>query len=153
MNPTTGNVCVGGQVVRVDDTTEFGEDNPLRLGSVTVGERVRVSGVPDDKGGLRASRIDDSPGTSEDLEVKGFVSGLAGTSFTLKLSPDAADGYSVTLARGASLPAGVAERVVRRGAVRRPGHGERDRRRVRLARGPVRRPPHRGRGGGHRLLR
>jgi hypothetical protein len=103
-----GTIVVGGQTVRVDDTTEFGEDNPARLGSVAVGERVRVSGVPDDKGGIRASRVDDSPGSSEDLELKGFVSGLASSGdFTLKLTPDAASGYSVTLATGVVLPAGV----------------------------------------------
>lgn len=102
-------VDVGGVRVNVDDSTEFGEDDPLRLGSVAVGDRVRVSGVPDDKGGLRASRVDDDSGTSEDLELKGFVSGLSATGFTLKISPDDATGYAVTLAAGATLPAGIAD--------------------------------------------
>ena len=102
-------VSVGGTEVRVDDSTEFGEDNPLRLGSVSVGDRVRVSGVPDDHGGLRASRIDDDAGTGEDLELKGFVSDLTATGFTLNISPDDASGYAVTLAAGATLPAGLAD--------------------------------------------
>jgi uncharacterized protein DUF5666 len=100
---------VGGQLVRVDDSTEF-EDNLARLGSVGVDDRVRVSGVPDDKGGLRATRIDRLPGTAEDFEVKGVVSGLSTTGFTLKTSIDAApaDTYTVTLAAGVTFPAGLA---------------------------------------------
>jgi hypothetical protein len=101
-------LSVGGATVRVDDSTEF-EDNGGRLGSIAAGERVRVSGVPDDRGGLRATRIDKDPGTSDDFEVKGFVSGLSASGFTLKTSPDAgpADAYTVTLAAGATIPAGV----------------------------------------------
>lgn len=101
---------VGGQLVRVDDSTEF-EDNVARLGSITPGtDRVRVSGVPDDRGGLRASRIDRLPGTSEDFEVKGVVSALTAAGFTLRTSIDAAaaDTYTVNLAGGATLPAGLA---------------------------------------------
>jgi hypothetical protein len=105
-----GNVLsVGGQVVRIDDTTEFGEDNPDRLGGIAVGDRVRVSGVADDRGGLRASRIDDEDGTSEDFELKGFVSGLGASGFTLRVSPDASVAYVVTLAPGVALPAGLTD--------------------------------------------
>jgi Domain of unknown function (DUF5666) len=103
-------LSVGGQVVRVDDSTEF-EDGAARLGSVSAGERVRVSGVPDDRGGLRATRIDKLAGSADDLEVKGIVSGLAASGFTLKTSPDAgpADTYTVNLLGGATLPAGLAD--------------------------------------------
>jgi hypothetical protein len=52
--------------------------------------------------------VDDSPRSSEDLEVKGFVSDLSASGFTLRISPDDATGYAVTLAPGASLPAGLA---------------------------------------------
>jgi len=105
-------VRVGGQVVRVDDTTEFGEDNPARLGSLAVGNVIVVSGVPDDKGGLRASRIDDSPrngGVSsddDDFDVKGFVSNLSGSTFELRISPDSV-AYWVVNASGITLPAGL----------------------------------------------
>lgn len=104
-----GTLSVGGQTVRVDDSTEF-EDNVNRLGSVGVDDRVRVSGVPDDKGGLRATRIDKEAGSSNDFEVKGVVSDLSATGFTLKTSVDAAlaDTYTVTLAGGATLPSGLA---------------------------------------------
>lgn len=107
--PDDSTLSVGGQAVHVDDSTEF-EDDVSRMGSVAVGDRVRVSGVPDDKGGLRATRIDRDAGTSDDFEVKGVVSGLSGAGFTLKTSPDAgpADTYTVTLAAGATLPAGLA---------------------------------------------
>jgi hypothetical protein len=105
VDPAAGTIDVGGQTVRVDDTTHF-EDNVNRINGVTAGERVVVSGVPDDKGGLRASRVDDSPGSSEDFELKGFVSDLGAAGFTLKVSPDALTSYTVTLA-GATLPAGI----------------------------------------------
>jgi hypothetical protein len=103
-------LSVGGQAVRVDDTTEF-EDSAARLGSIAPGDRVRVSGVPDDQGGLRATRIDKEAGTSADFELKGFVSGLSATGFTLTLAPVAgpAGTFTVTLAAGATLPAGLAD--------------------------------------------
>lgn len=106
----TSTLSVGGQTVRVDDGTEF-EDNSARLGSVHSGDRVRVSGVPDDRGGLRATRIEhDLAGSGEAFELKGVVSDLSGTGFTLKVSADAgaADTYTVNLLGGATLPAGLA---------------------------------------------
>jgi hypothetical protein len=95
-----GIVTVGGVEVHVDPNT---------IGTAAGGARVRVSGVPDDKGGLRATRIDDSPGP-DDLEVKGFVSALdtAAKTFQLRLTPDATtDFYNVSYG-AISLPAGVA---------------------------------------------
>jgi hypothetical protein len=102
-------LSVGGQTVRVDDSTHF-EDEVARLASVSAGERVHVSGVPDDRGGLRATRIDKVAGASDDFEVKGTVSALSASGFTLRISPDAgaADTYSVNLLGGATLPAGLA---------------------------------------------
>ncbi len=105
-------IVVGGQRVHVDDTTEFGEDTPARLGSVAVGDTVAVSGVPDDKGGLRATRVDDSPRSGgpsaddDDFDVKGFVSALGATSFELRLSPDSTDWWLVDVT-GITLPAGL----------------------------------------------
>lgn len=105
----SGILSVGGHEVEVDDSTEF-EDGVSRLGSVSVGERVRVSGFARPSGAIRATRIEKEAGASEDFEVKGFVSGLAmgpPATFTLKVTPDAATGYAVTLAAGVALPAGV----------------------------------------------
>jgi len=100
-----GTITVGGQTVRVDDSTHFTDDSG-RLSSISVGERVRVSGVRDDRGGLRASRIDDDSGVSEDFEVKGVVSNLTASGFTL--ATVAGTTYTVTLASGATIPAGLA---------------------------------------------
>jgi len=103
-----GVLRVGGHEVEVDDSTEFEDAN--RLGSVSVGERVRVSGFARPSGAIRATRIEKEAGASEDFEVKGFVSGLAmgpPATFTLKVTPDATPGYAVTLAAGVALPAGV----------------------------------------------
>jgi hypothetical protein len=93
----------------VDDSTEF-ENETARLGAVSAGQRVRISGVPDDRGGLRATRVESTSDVSHELELKGWVSSLGAGGFTLKLSPDsgAADSYAVTLAAGVTLPAGVA---------------------------------------------
>jgi hypothetical protein len=100
---------VGGHEVEVEHATEF-EDRTARLGSVSVGERVRVHGHPTSTGRFRATRVEKEAGTSEDFQVKGFVSDLsraAGT-FTLKVTPDAASAYAVTVAAGVAIPAGVA---------------------------------------------
>ncbi|BDG04835.1 DUF5666 domain-containing protein [Anaeromyxobacter oryzae] len=99
-------LVVGGQTVRVDDSTEFPDGS--RMAGVSGGSRVRISGVPDDRGGLRATRVDHDDATGEDLELKGFVSDLSAAGFTLKISPDAAQAWTVTLAPGVALPAGIA---------------------------------------------
>ncbi len=101
-----GTLTVGGQTVRIDDSTHF-EDNLARLGSISAGtDRVRVSGVTDDRGGLRASRVDRVSGTDDSFEVKGVVSDLTATGFTLTSIGGTV--FTVTLAAGASIPAGLA---------------------------------------------
>jgi hypothetical protein len=107
-------LVIGGVRVQVDDSTQFGEDNPARLDDVPVGSFVGVSGVPvgpsgsDDKGGLRASRIDDSPLTGDSFDVKGFVSNLSGGTFELRVSPDAIGHYLVD-ASGLGTVAGLSD--------------------------------------------
>jgi hypothetical protein len=102
---TASSFTVGGQVVRVDDSTHF-EDNTTRLGGVGATDRVRVSGYPDDKGGLRATRVDRDTSGSTDFELHGVVSNLLGNTFTLKTSSSsAATAYTVT---ATTLPAGLA---------------------------------------------
>ena len=114
-------VVVGGTRVQIDDTVHLDD----RLGgydAIGVGSVVAVSGVPvagtpgavDDEGGLRASRLDASPrqddgvsSNDDDLEVKGFVASLSGSSFELRLTPDAAAYYAVD-ASGVSV-AGLEE--------------------------------------------
>jgi hypothetical protein len=102
---SNGSITVGGQTVRVDDSTHF-DDDTGRLGSITAGvDRVRVSGVADDRGGLRATRVERTSDSTHEFEVKGVVSDLSGTGFTLTAVGGTT--YTVTLAAGASIPAGV----------------------------------------------
>jgi hypothetical protein len=101
-----GTLTVGGQTVRVDDSTHF-EDNVARLGSIGVDDRIRVSGVADDKGGLRATRVERSSDSTHEFEVKGVVSNLTAAGFTLTAVGGTV--YSVTLAAGATIPAGVVD--------------------------------------------
>jgi hypothetical protein len=107
-------IVVGGLRVQVDDSTHFGASHPGRLDDVAVGSVVGVSGVPvgpsgtDDKGGLRASRIDDSPLSGDSFDVKGFVSNLAGGTFELRISPDAT-GYYLVDASGLGTVAGLSD--------------------------------------------
>jgi hypothetical protein len=102
---------VGGLVVKVDGRTEF-EDNARGLDSIAAGDRVEVHGFPDDSGAIRATRIEKHAGQAEDFEVKGFVSDLQAAAtppkFTLRVTPTATDAFSVTLASGVALPAGIA---------------------------------------------
>jgi hypothetical protein len=115
-------IVVGGEHVQVDDSTRFGPEHPSGLDSVFVGSVVRISGMPvagvpgalDDKGGVRASRIDLSPrnggnpADDGDLDVRGFVSALdtGARTFQLRATPDAAGYYVVSYA---SLPPGLVE--------------------------------------------
>jgi Domain of unknown function (DUF5666) len=95
-------VTIGGARVQVDDTVHY-EDRVASLDAIGIGSVVAVSGAPvaplgaDDKGGLRASRIDaPSFGDDQRVDVKGFVSSLvAGTSFELRLTPEATSWYEV----------------------------------------------------------
>jgi hypothetical protein len=100
-------LVIGGRTVQIDDSTRF--EHGLEPGSVALGHRVRVSGVPDDRGGVRASRIDSPSDASEDFEVKGYVSALSASGFELRLFPGATDLWNVTLAQGVSLPQGIAD--------------------------------------------
>jgi hypothetical protein len=112
-------IVVAGQRVQVDDSTHFDDHG---LDAIGVGSVVRVSGAPvagtpgaaDDRGGLRASRVDRSPrdggsaADDDDLDVKGFVSALdtGARTFQLRATPDAASYYLVDYS-GIALPAGV----------------------------------------------
>jgi uncharacterized protein DUF5666 len=105
-------VDIGGQRVHVDDSTEFQKSRAGGLAAYSVGDVIAVSGVADDRGGLRASRIDDSPrqagpsSVRDDFDIQGFASNIvAGTSFELRITPDASERWVVMVA-GLTLPAG-----------------------------------------------
>jgi hypothetical protein len=91
-------ITVMGQKILVDDKT--------KLAGINIGNRVEVSGLPDDKGLLHASHLGLRNG-NEAFEVKGFVSNLTSAGFTLLLSPTATSGITVTLASGTTLPTGL----------------------------------------------
>ena len=101
---------VGGHEVEIENETEF-EDESLREDSIQPGERIRVSGHRTASGAIRATRIEKEVGSQEDFEVKGYVSSLAAAAvppaFALRMTPAGADLYQVTLATGATLPAGI----------------------------------------------
>jgi hypothetical protein len=93
-----------GQTVLVDDSIKS------VLNSLNINDDVQVSGVIDDKGGLRATHIEIKTGLSE-FEVKGFVSGFTGaadTDFVLLLSPTATSGITVNIGAGVTRPAALA---------------------------------------------
>jgi hypothetical protein len=92
-------IKVMGQTILLDDNAR------MQLAGLAINDNVRISGLADDKGGLRATHIKlhDDPA---EFEVKGFVSGYSGgNTMTLLLSPTATSGLSIDLA-SALLPAG-----------------------------------------------
>ncbi|MBI2354910.1 MAG: hypothetical protein HYV06_07765 [Deltaproteobacteria bacterium] len=92
-------IKVMGQTIVLDDNAK------PQLTGLAINDNVRISGLVDDKGGLRATHIKRLDNAAE-FEVKGFVSDFSGgTTMTLLLSPTATTGLSVNLS-GAPLPAG-----------------------------------------------
>lgn len=92
-------IKVMGQTIVLDDNAR------LQLAGLAINDKVRISGLADDKGGLLATHVKRLDNAVE-FEVKGFVSGFSGgTTMTLLLSPTATTGLSINLA-GAVLPAG-----------------------------------------------
>jgi uncharacterized protein DUF5666 len=94
-------LTIMGQTVIVDDSLRSS------LGNFNVGDDVQVSGIIDDKGGLRATHLERKTGLGE-FEAKGFVKDFTGpgdTVFTLLLSPTAATGITVNIGLNTQLPA------------------------------------------------
>lgn len=108
----TSAITVGTLVVHVDAATRF-DDSASRLASISAGDGVRVSGFPDDKGGLRATRIEKDASATGEFEVRGTASAVTATGFTLTVAPGGA-AFAVTLSGcsgatvcGVSLPLGL----------------------------------------------
>jgi hypothetical protein len=105
-------IIVMGQKITVD---------PAKLAGIAIGEVVEISGLPDDKGQIKATHLEKKDIVNDnitELEAKGYVK-LTGssTSFTLLLSPNAAAGITVNLPSGAALPAEGAFIEVKTGLV------------------------------------
>lgn len=101
----TSTLTVGTLVVRVDAATRF-DDSASRLGSVSAGDGVRVSGFPDDRGGVRATRIEKDASAVGEFEARGIASAVTATGFTLTVAPGGTP-FTVTLQGGVTLPAGL----------------------------------------------
>lgn len=101
----TSTITVGALLVHVDAATRF-DDSASRLASIATGDGVRVSGFPDDKGGLRATRIEKDASAAGGYEVRGIASAVTAAGFTLTVGPGAAV-FIVTPQGGVSLPVGL----------------------------------------------
>lgn len=103
-NKGVDSLTIMGQTVLVDDSIKS------VLNSINAGDDVQVSGIIDDKGGLRATHIEKKTGLGE-FEAKGIVSGFTGAAdndFVLLLSPTATSGITVNIGAGVTRPAGLA---------------------------------------------
>ena len=94
-------ITVMGQKIFVDD--------PAKLTGLVAGDKVGLSGLPDDKGQIRATHVEKKAADLAEFEAKGFITGLSGNTFSLKLDKNATSGMAVTLGSGVSLPAGAVE--------------------------------------------
>lgn len=95
-------ITVMGQKIIADDSVKAVFD------TLVIGDKVGVSGLPDDRGQIRATHIAKNDNLAE-FEAKGVISGLSGNTFSLKLDKNAASGLAVTLGSGVVLPAGAVE--------------------------------------------
>ena len=102
-------ITVMGQTVQIEDNvTRLNDDDTVKLFSAAgfaVGNVVEVNGYADDNGGLLATRV--AKKTSGEFETKGFVTGLAATTFNLSRIAGGASFLTVSYS-AAMLPAGVA---------------------------------------------
>jgi Domain of unknown function (DUF5666) len=105
-------ITVMGQVVRIEDNiTRLNDDNTQKVfaqANFQVDDHVEVHGFADDNGGVRATRVFRGVAGTGEFESKGFVTGLAATSFGLSLTPGGAAVLTVTFAAGL-LPAGTVD--------------------------------------------
>ncbi len=102
----TATFTVVGIPVQIDSkTTYFDPDNGgIAIDTITNGQFVELSGFFDGNGTLIASRIENKNGSDNFVELKGNITGLNGTAFTLKgISVDASS------ARLEDLPNGLQE--------------------------------------------
>jgi hypothetical protein len=110
--PGLPTIDIRRQLVSVDDSAVIVDaaGAAATFADVPLGGRISVYGFPDASGKIRATRIEIRPGSSEQIEVRGFVSGLDATAktFTLTVAPSAPTPLAVTLAAAAALPAGLA---------------------------------------------
>ena len=86
----SGDFSVGGVKVTTDASTKQYDSSGAARGDVANGDDVLVSGVPDDKGGLRATAVKARASSDGQTEVKGYVIAGTGSNFSLALTPGGA---------------------------------------------------------------
>lgn len=110
VDPANNTITVMGQLVKIEDNvTRLNDDDTVKVfagASFQPGDRVEISGFPDDNGGLRATRV--AKKSSGEFEIKGFVNNLSGNSFNLSLRAGGTATLTVNFAAG-TLPAGVVD--------------------------------------------
>jgi uncharacterized protein DUF5666 len=99
-------LTVFGQTILVDNKTVFEGFTGLADPTLSVGNRVEVSGFSNGPNGILATRIEKKTGVSDDFEIKGTVTAVSpGTnSFTLT-PPNSTQPLTVTLGPGVAMPA------------------------------------------------
>ena len=97
-------LTVFGQTIQVDNNTVFEGFTGLADTTLLVGDRVEVSGFPNNSGGILATRIEKKTGVADDFEIKGTVTAVGANSFTL--TPlNSTQPLTVTLGQGVTMPA------------------------------------------------
>lgn len=103
-------ITVMGQVVQIEDNiTRLNDDDTIKVFSAAnfqLNDHVEVHAVPDDKGGLRATRVAKKTAGTLEFESKGFVTGLGANSFGLSITPNGPSILTVNFT--GALPAGTA---------------------------------------------
>ena len=77
-----GTMNVMGQTVTITTDTVFDSDTKASIADLVVNDIVEVHGYPDGTGNILATRIE-TINAAEDIEVKGIISNLTGTTFEL----------------------------------------------------------------------
>jgi hypothetical protein len=85
-----GDFTVGGVKVSTDAATRHYDASGAARADASDGDDVLVSGVPDDKGGLRATAVKARSGADGQTEAKGYVLAGAGSNFSLAFTPGGA---------------------------------------------------------------
>jgi hypothetical protein len=82
-----GDFVVGGVKVSTDASTKHYDASGAARADVANGDNVQVSGVPDDKGGLRATAVKARSAADAQTEVRGYVLAGSGSNFSLAQNP------------------------------------------------------------------
>ncbi len=85
-NLTVANFTVLNTKVQIDRKTTY-FDGDISFDNIRDGNMVELSGFFDNTGTLIASRIENKTGTDENVELKGTITGLIGSRFTLQGIP------------------------------------------------------------------